>query len=545
MYLKSIAQPQHLGYTVSAILVLSVVAYVVYQRFIHPLARYPGPFWASLTDIWQVLEFLSLKQPYRLTELHEKYGPVVRYGPDKISITHESSVQVIYQKSSRALPKTEYYDAFGGAHPNVFGTRDEAHHSVRRRHMSHAFSMTNIKSMEQYIDANLSILKGKIYNEAVAERAFDLKKFLHYYVVDVLGDLAFSKSFDLQVTEDESRVPPVKEHSLLAAATGAWPAMLHWLKWALPYLPVAAVQNLLSGRRACAELASKSVQRRLEEVKGRHHEKNICIPERKDLLTSLILAKHPDTGEHLTQTDLETEAFGFIIAGTHTTSASTTLLFYNLLHNPECMEQCISEVDANLPALDPDQAAYPITDVESALPYLRNCIKENFRLTPVFTMPLARRVTAPEGLIIEGNHFGKGPQASQGAISLAGRQLANTPDQTSIAVCNHAFHHNPAVWGPDHNTFDPTRWERPETAERSRQLMHFGLGGRQCIGKTMATTNIYKAMSTLLREFDFQLADKAEALRAQQGGFKDRLPALISVGVSDLEAPLMVTAKVR
>lgn len=75
--------------------------------------------------------------------------------------------------------------------------------------------------------------------------------------------------------------------------------------------------------------------------------------------------------------------------------------------------------------------------------------------------------------------------------------------------------------------------------------MHFGLGGRQCIGKTMATTNIYKVMSTLLREFDFQLADKAEALRAQQGGFRGLLPSLISVGVSDLEAPLMVTARVR
>lgn len=172
--------------------------------------------------------------------------------------------------------------------------------------------MTNIKCMEQYIDVNLSILKGKIYQEAVAERAFDLKKFLHYYVVDVLGDLAFSKSFNLQVTDDISRVPPVKEHSLLASATGAWPAMLHWLKWFLPHLPVPAVQKLVSGRRACAELASKSVQRRLEEVRARDHEKDISEPQRKDLLTSLILAKHPDTGEHLTQTDLETEAFGFM-----------------------------------------------------------------------------------------------------------------------------------------------------------------------------------------------------------------------------------------
>lgn len=126
MYLSSIEQPLHLGYAAVALLSLYCIAYIVYQRFLHPLAQYPGPFWASVTDAWQVLEFLSLKQPYHLTELHEKYGPVVRYGPDKISITHESAIQAIYQKSSKALPKTEFYDAFGGAHPNVFGTRDES-----------------------------------------------------------------------------------------------------------------------------------------------------------------------------------------------------------------------------------------------------------------------------------------------------------------------------------------------------------------------------------------------------------------------------------
>lgn len=61
----------------------------------------------------------------------------------------------------------------------------------------------------------------------------------------------------------------------------------------------------------------------------------------------------------------------------------------------------------------------------------------------------------------------------------------------------------------------------------------------------MATTNIYKIMSSLLCEFEFQLADPAEALRAEQGGFKGLLPPLISVGVSDLETTLMVTAKLR
>lgn len=38
-------------------------------------------------------------------------------------------------------------------------------------------------------------------------------------------------------------------------------------------------------------------------------------------------------------------------------------------------------------------------------------MKENFRVTPVFTMPLARRVLKPEGIIIAGNHIPYGVSA--------------------------------------------------------------------------------------------------------------------------------------
>lgn len=75
--------------------------------------------------------------------------------------------------------------------------------------------------------------------------------------------------------------------------------------------------------------------------------------------------------------------------------------------------------------------------------------------------------------------------------------------------------------------------------------MHFGLGGRQCIGKTVAQTNIYKLISTLLSEFTFQLADPNEVARVENGLCRGKLPSLISVGISDLEQPLMVKASRR
>lgn len=96
------------------------------------------------------------------------------------------------------------------------------------------------------------------------------------------------------------------------------------------------------------------------------------------------------------------------VAGTHTTSATTTLLFYHLLHNPAVLQQCVDELDAMLPGLEPEQTSYPISLLEASLPFTRNCIKENFRLTPVFTMPLARHVTQPEGVTIAGRYLPQG-----------------------------------------------------------------------------------------------------------------------------------------
>lgn len=74
------------------------------------------------------------------------------------------------------------------------------------------------------------------------------------------------------------------------------------------------------------------------------------------------------------------------------------------------MAKCVTEIDCHLPALCEDKPAYALAEVEAALPFLRKCVKENFRDTPVFTMPLARRVLTPEGITIGGEYipFGVG-----------------------------------------------------------------------------------------------------------------------------------------
>lgn len=176
--------------------------------------------------------------------------------------------------------------------------------------MSHSFSISYVKEMERYLDGNIVILRNKLAGYADRDEAFNLKMLVQFYVVDVLGGLAFSKSFGIQVADDESLVPLVIEHSLLAAVTGAWPMMTFTLKKWLPKVPLKGLQALFKGRAACASLASRCVKQRmaaLQEAKSQGIDQ-----QRKDILTNLILAKDSETGEKLTQVDLETEACGFM-----------------------------------------------------------------------------------------------------------------------------------------------------------------------------------------------------------------------------------------
>ena len=114
------------------------------------------------------------------------------------------------------------------------------------------------------------------------------------------------------------------------------------------------------------------------------------------------------------------------IAGTHTTAASTALLFYNLLHAPDIATKCVAEIDQYLPPLTIDHPAYSYAEVETSLPYLRQAIKESFRITPIFTMPLERYVTTPGGVVIAGEYIPEGVRISS-TVQIADQQLILKP----------------------------------------------------------------------------------------------------------------------
>ncbi|KAF5703649.1 cytochrome P450 monooxygenase [Fusarium mundagurra] len=406
-----------------------VLGYIVYYRYLHPLAKYPGPPLASITNLWKTYHLWNLHLPHTLVRLHEQYGDVVRVGPNDLSFRNPDAVNTIY-KAGRQLQKTGFYDGFTTFNPNLFGTQDEEVyqplsinggstksryqiHAIRRRQMAHAFSLQSIKEMEHFVDSHILELRKNLDHFCDTNKDFDLKDMIAFYVFDVLGELAFSRSFDSQDERDLARLPPINDHIYLACLMGMTPDALPWIKKVLPHIPIPWLKRLFNARAQLRNLTAACVRQRIEAGAS----------DRKDLLSCLLVAVDPETGSKLTELDINTEAFAMVI-------------------------------------------------------------------NPVFTMPLPRKINTSGGLVIQGRQI---PQKVRLNNPIESSKSDNR--KTTVFALNHVVHHNPSVWGKDHEQFIPDRFLGPNGKELQGYLSPFSIGHRQVILITGALGTIAGAIA--------------------------------------------------
>lgn len=390
---------------------LLLLVYLAYQRFLHPLAKYPGPFLAAFTDLHKFFLFWSLRIDQEIIQLHQKYGPIVRIAPNEVSFWNAEAVAPIY-KSGKAVAKGSFFDGFTTFNPNLFGNRDEKvslrqtecifHdfsyvnqiHSLRRRQMAHSFSTSSLTDMESIFDRHVENLRQKLDKYVATGETFDLKKLIAFYGYDVLGELAFNIDFRSQEKNDSENLLPINDHILLGCLYGSLPGIIPWSMKLSTYLPFNWLRTLIKSRQQIRRTVARCVEEKASESSA------------KTLLTNLKMAKDPETGQALSDVEISSEAFGFLVAGSHTTSGTLTLFFYHLFHNSDVRRRLEDELCQKLPVID--NGAYSFPGLEKMLPFMTACIRENFRHMPVFTMPLTRTVMDHAGLVIDEERIPRG-----------------------------------------------------------------------------------------------------------------------------------------
>jgi hypothetical protein len=91
---------------------LLLTLHILYKRLNSPLLRIPGPLHTVFTDLYLMYQEFSSNRRLYIHDLHKKYGPVVRLGPNEISFTSLEAVKEIYSSGGSGYDKTEFYTLF-------------------------------------------------------------------------------------------------------------------------------------------------------------------------------------------------------------------------------------------------------------------------------------------------------------------------------------------------------------------------------------------------------------------------------------------------
>ena len=191
----------------------------------------------------------------------------------------------------------------------------------------------------------------------------------------------------------------------------------------------------------------------------------------EDLLSRLLLARDPDTGEAMDLQQVRDEALIFLLAGHETTSTALTFTLHLLGRHPSEQQLVLDELDTVL------DGRPPTLDDAPALERTAMAIKEAMRLYP--------------------------PAYALGRLSVTENEVGgySIPAGAYVVMSQFATHRHPQFWD-DAEAFDPARFtpER-EGARHSHAYFPFGGGPRACIGSHFAMLEATMAVALLLQRF--------------------------------------------
>jgi hypothetical protein len=80
----------------------------VYNNLVRsPLRNFPGPLLAKLSPAWLFVVSFTGKRAFIIDALHQRYGPVVRVGPNTLSFSTAAAARDIYLGIEDDPPATD------------------------------------------------------------------------------------------------------------------------------------------------------------------------------------------------------------------------------------------------------------------------------------------------------------------------------------------------------------------------------------------------------------------------------------------------------
>ncbi|KAL4945900.1 hypothetical protein BDV06DRAFT_183593 [Aspergillus oleicola] len=463
----------------AAVLVLTYwLATYAYLYWLHPLAKYPGPPLAAISELWYAQAWTSGLWNRKIQEAHRRYGDIVRIAPNELSFATAQAFRDIYgapSKSRKLFPKSDrFYD---NGHTNIALVLDPEEHARQHRLFAPQFRPSAIRTQEPIVHAHVDPWVDQVAAKGRnGDVPLDVSKWFEWLTFDIIGELTFGESFN--ATRDNKSHPWV---SILLDATYSGSVfnlrkrltivgpLLRWM----PYLSATASAAVESIAQHGAMTLAKT-RKRIEEGPARNGSTDSCARV-DDFL------EHAIRNGSFSETELANQAMIMLTAGAETSATALTAALWYLSQpaHAHCLSRLRNEVRTTFAS-----PADVTGDATARLPYLNAVLEETMRLFP--PSPVGPpRISPPGGETVDDTFV-------QGGVY--------------VSADVWAIHHDARTVGDSPEDFKPERWcDVP--ANKKPFTVPFSIGPRMCIGVTLAWVEMRIALAKAVLAFDWELAD--------------------------------------
>ncbi|KAI0442206.1 cytochrome P450 [Xylaria telfairii] len=441
-----------------------------------------GPPFAAFSNLPRLLWARSGKAHETYISLHEKYGDLVRVGPNVISVADPRALSSIYGITAN-FSKSDFYRVLqpmskGRIIPGLFHTQDEKLHRSMKRPIANIYSMSNLVEFEPYVDTTIAFLFKRLEEvKAMSGCACDLGVWLQWLAFDVMGEITFSKR--LGFLDEAKDVENIMATIWSTFQYASWVGQMPWLDrlW---------VKNSYISRfmpEKSNPIISFALARGFERQRGVDEKHGSSGYNSRDFMSRFLEARVKD--KDIPEWYVTAWATSNVLAGSDTTAIVLRSIIYFLLKNPPSLLKLQEELSL---AHSEGRLSDIVTWKESRnLPYLDACVKEAGRLHPPIGL-LLERVVPKGGVTLCGKYFKQG---------------------TIVGMNPWVVHRNKDVFGHDAHLWNPDRWlgDMGQRILMEKSLLTFGAGHRTCIGKNISYLEIYKLIPTIFARYDITFAD--------------------------------------
>lgn len=214
--LSWVQKPTAINALAVIILVLYGVALAVYRLYFSPLAKFPGPKLAALTQwyetYYEIIKGKGGHFTFQIKKLHEQYGmigplsfcpsshlpsegPIVRINPHELHIDDPEYYEIVYSTSQPCDKPTATQHRFNMGY-SAFATPENDIHKRRRMAIAPFFAKRKILTYGPFIQGRIDRICERIRDEyAGKHRVLVLGDVFGSLTSDVITNLAFAKSY--------------------------------------------------------------------------------------------------------------------------------------------------------------------------------------------------------------------------------------------------------------------------------------------------------------------------------------------------------------